>query len=84
MEARLTIKDGERGGGQAGQKQDAEEFHGGAVAATVFPGAGCLVLLRRLLLGRGLIYLRVGIGSGNLVQDWTWKQTRFPLPISLF
>ena len=37
-EARLTVKDGERGGGQAGQKQDAEEFHGGAVAASVFPG----------------------------------------------
>ena len=42
------------------------------------------MLLRRLLPGRGLMYLRVGIGSWNLVQDWTWEQTRFPLPISLF
>ena len=38
MEARLTVKDGERGGGQAGQKQEADDFHGGAVAASVFPG----------------------------------------------
>lgn len=77
---RLTIKDRETGGGQAGQQQDSEEFHGDSVAGSVFPGE---VLLTKQT-GRGFVYFGVGMGLGKLVQDWSWDHSRFPLPSSLF
>lgn len=84
MEARLTLKDGERCGHPAGQQQDGKEFHGGVVVGSVFPGWGECLVLQRGPPGRSLIYSGVGMGSGNLVQGWTWEHSRFPFLNSLF
>lgn len=77
---RLTIKGRETGGGQAGQQQDSEKFHGDSVAGSVFPGE---VLLTRQP-GRGFVYFGAGMGLGKLVQDWISDHSSFPLPSSLF